>query len=125
VESALFAAALLWLASGGAVPPEDPSLEQARRAAYEYALSCRGGKPERTYEELRWKIVPGGRTFNMTFPDGRKLRLMGWYDEANATVWVAEGHARTHWVLAHEAMHAIGERGHEDVFYRCNLMRGH
>lgn len=102
---------------------EMEQIENVRRQAYDYAVSCsKTENPALSYEEITWMINPGN-VLRIKATDGT-INLKGWFDQQNNTIWVPYTERRTFWILAHESLHAIGYIGHPYVpFYEpCKLM---
>jgi hypothetical protein len=96
-------------------------LNEKRKQAYDYAVTCSGTEnPTISFEEIEWILVPG-HVLKIKATDGT-ARLKGWFDPDNNTIFMPFTERNTHWIMAHEAMHAIGYIGHPyHPFYTCAL----
>ena len=107
--------------------PETPEekvvrIEQLRREAYDFAVSCsRVKEPKLKFEDIGWIVMPGHK-LAISAIDG-VIDLSGYFSPNDSTIYVPELREDTFWILAHESMHAIGFRGHPDFpFKECNLL---
>lgn len=101
---------------------EIKEIDNLRKSAYDYAVSCSGTEsPAVIFEEITWILVPG-TILTIQATDGT-ARLKGWFDTAENVIYIPFTERSTYWIMAHEAMHAIGYIGHpRDPFYTCGLM---
>lgn len=96
-------------------------LTELRREAYNYAVECSNTSiPKVKFEDISWVVVPGNQ-IRFDAIDGTAY-LVGYYSVKDTTIYVSDLHRETFWVLAHEALHAIGYIGHPVIPFRtCRL----
>lgn len=96
-------------------------LDKVREEAYYYALSCsRNKNPDLKFKQINWVVVPGSK-LHIQALDG-SIDLAGYFSPNDSTIYIPETKEAVFWILAHESLHAIGYRGHDDFpFKACNL----
>lgn len=98
-------------------------IDKQRKEAYQYALDCSGiSNPVVPYDKLGWVLIPGS-VLRVEATDGRAL-LKGFFNPTDSTIYMPFTERSTHWILAHESLHAIGIIGHPKIpfEYPCQLM---
>lgn len=97
-------------------------LNLQRKMAYQYAVSC--SEVEEVvakFEDITWVLVPGD-TLRINTTSG-PVSLLGWYDIESKVIYMPFAERNTFWIMAREAMHAIGYIGHPiHPFHSCGLM---
>jgi hypothetical protein len=98
-------------------------VEEIRTSAYAYAVRCSGiTTPALQFNEINWMLVPGNELVIPTI-EGRNVKLKGWFNPRDSTIYIPFTERETFWITAHESMHAIGYLGHPHIPFRtCNLM---
>jgi hypothetical protein len=102
---------------------EQEELTAQRIVAYNYAVACsKITTPELTFDEIVWALVPGDGLSIPTL-EGKTVKLRGWFNPRDSTIYIPFTERETFWILAHESLHAIGYRNHPDIPFRtCRLM---
>lgn len=101
---------------------ESQELMVKRQEAYQYAINCSGiTSPKIPYDKLTWVLVPGSR-LHITAIDG-SIWLKGYFSPKDSVIYIPFTERHTEWIMAHEALHAIGVIGHPRIpFETCELM---
>jgi hypothetical protein len=98
-------------------------LTSQREKAYQYAVECSSTMiPALKFEEINWVLVPGNE-LKIPTTDAGIVRLKGWFSIDSNTIYMPFTERNTFWIMAHEALHAIGYMGHPaQPFRTCELM---
>ena len=103
---------------------EYAEIVELREEAYKYALNCSGVKnPAVRFEDITWVIVFNGRVEIPTSDHGI-VKMDGFYNPRDTTIYTAYPMRNKLWVLTHEALHALGYVGHPEIpfSYPCGVM---
>ena len=102
---------------------EQEELTAQRLTAYNFAATCSRTKtPALVFDEIVWALAPGDELSIPTL-EGRTVKLRGWFNPRDSTIYIPFTERETFWILAHESLHAIGYRNHPDIPFRtCRLM---
>jgi hypothetical protein len=101
---------------------EYEELSVVRLRAYEYALTCSNTTtPTLNFKDVNWVLVPGSHIMFPTLEGN--LRLKGWFNPKDSTIYIPQTEKDTFWILVHESLHAIGYMNHPDIPFRiCGVM---
>jgi hypothetical protein len=102
---------------------ENNQLTEARRRAYNFAVSCSGvTNPKVKFEEIYWALTPG-HVIEFNVIEGGSAKLKGWADINDNVIFMPFTERNTRWIMAHEVLHLLGFIGHPDHPFRtCNLL---
>lgn len=97
-------------------------INEKRKEAYDYAVECSGiNSPKIPFDKLGWILMPGSE-LRIDAVDGRAT-LKGYFNPADSTIYMPFTERSTDWIMAHEALHAIGIIGHPKIPFEfpCQL----
>lgn len=113
---------ILFTLSACSVHYAQSDIENIRRTAYNRAVSClpKNSIPKLRYEDIVWIPV---NDLKIPLNRNQAYHPEAYFSPSDSIIWILRPNDTKSWILAHEALHAVGITGHGETFKRCGLLR--